>query len=202
MALTSVVLAGGRPDAVARLEPGAPNKAFVRVAGVSLVRRTLAALRESPGVGRIIVVAPESERTRDELPDVELRADGARITDSLRAGLAGLPPDEPVLIAASDLPLLTPQAVDALQRSDFAALAAVMSNDFHEPVLQRYRDVAAAHRTFVAAGGRGAMLSGSGSCLFALFENERAARDCAERARGPAIAATFAVPLVSGNEWR
>jgi len=41
MKFTTIVLAGGKPDAVAALQPGAPNKAFIDVAGKPLVTRTL-----------------------------------------------------------------------------------------------------------------------------------------------------------------
>lgn len=111
--MDAVVLAGGPVDEVARLQPGAPNKAFVDINGRTLVGRVLAALRGSPAVGRIVVVAPPSERDHAELRRAdELRPDGARITESLRNGLAGFAPDASVLIAASDLPILTPAAVD------------------------------------------------------------------------------------------
>lgn len=111
--LSAVVLAGGPPDAVSRLQPGAPNKAFVEVGGVSLLGRVLQPLRASAEVGRIVAVAPPAMRHHPALRDAdELRPDGERITDSLRYGLAGLDPDFPVVLAASDLPVLTRAAVD------------------------------------------------------------------------------------------
>jgi GTP:adenosylcobinamide-phosphate guanylyltransferase len=111
--LHAVVLAGGPVDDVARCQPGAPNKAFVEIAGVTMVGRVLAALRASSSVGRVIVVAPPSVRDHRgvALAD-ELRADGVRISESLRNGLAGLAPDRDVLVAASDLPVLTAASID------------------------------------------------------------------------------------------
>ncbi len=44
-AVDAVVLAGGPQDDVALLQPGAPNKAFVEIDGVTLIGRVLAALR-------------------------------------------------------------------------------------------------------------------------------------------------------------
>ncbi|HXO17816.1 MAG TPA: nucleotidyltransferase family protein, partial [Candidatus Dormibacteraeota bacterium] len=109
----AVVLAGGPCDDVARLQAGAPNKAFVEIGSVTLVGRVLAALRASPSVGRIVVVAPPSAASHRDLALAdELRPDGVLITESLRNGLAGFPGDIDVLIAASDLPVLTPVAVD------------------------------------------------------------------------------------------
>jgi GTP:adenosylcobinamide-phosphate guanylyltransferase len=109
----AVVLAGGPLDALAQQQAGAPNKAFVEIAGVTLVGRVLAALRRSRAIGRIVVVAPPAARERGDLAAAdELRPDGIRITESLRNGLAGFPPDRTVLVLASDLPVLTADAVD------------------------------------------------------------------------------------------
>jgi GTP:adenosylcobinamide-phosphate guanylyltransferase len=111
--LGAVVLAGGPADAVARRQPGAPNKAFVEIGGATMVSRVLAALRASPLIARIVVVAPVAVRNHPAvaLAD-ELRPDGIRITESLRNGLAGFPPDRDVLVVASDLPVLGAAAVN------------------------------------------------------------------------------------------
>jgi CTP:molybdopterin cytidylyltransferase MocA len=111
--ITAVLLAGGPRDSVCAGTPDAPNKAFVPIGGVTLARRTLAALRSTPRVGRIIAVAPLVARAMDELASVdELRPDGLTMSQSLRAGLGGLPPDELVLVAASDLPVLSAAAIE------------------------------------------------------------------------------------------
>lgn len=111
--LTAVVLAGGPRDCVAALVPGAANKAFVPIARVPLVARTIAALRASGRVGRIIVVAPRSTHTDDALAEAdEIRADGPTMTESLRSGTRGLPAEELVLVCASDLPILSAGALE------------------------------------------------------------------------------------------
>lgn len=131
--ITTVVLAGGPADDVASLTPGAPNKAFVRVAGSTLVERTLQALRASSAVGKIIVVAPPQTHDWPELALAdEYRNDGARIRDSLRAGLGGLPPDTNVLISTSDLPVLTPVAID-----DFITRASAADADVTYGCIER-----------------------------------------------------------------
>ncbi len=109
----AIVLAGGAPDAVAALAPGAVNKAFVPIAGVTLVERTLRALRDVPRIERIIAVAPPAAHADPALRFAdERRADGPRMLDSLQNGLAGLDPDALVLVCASDLPVLTCAAID------------------------------------------------------------------------------------------
>lgn len=110
---TAVVLAGGPPDDVSALEHGAVNKAFVHIAGVTLVERTLRALRASSEIDRIIVVAPVSAHGDPALALAdERRADGEKIRISLHNGLHDLPADEIVLVSTSDLPILTPACVD------------------------------------------------------------------------------------------
>lgn len=111
--MIAVVLAGGPPDEVSALQPGAPNKAFVRVGGIALVTRVLQALRSSRSIDHIVVVAPAASHTDLALaPADERRPDGVHITESLRNGLAGLPGDEMLLVATSDLPVLTAASTD------------------------------------------------------------------------------------------
>lgn len=125
MRCDAVVLAGGPVDAVAQQQPGARNKAFVQIAGKTLVARVLEPLRASASIGRIVVVAPPEVRDRADLAGAdEVRPDGRRITDSLRSGLAGFPHGVDVLIVASDLPILTVPAID-----DFASRSAALGAD-------------------------------------------------------------------------
>lgn len=111
--MDALVLAGGPFDDLAAHTPHAPNKAFVEIAGVTLVERTLRALRDAKSIGRIIVVAPPSAHTHPAvaLAD-ELRPDGVHIRESLHSGLADLDSNAAILVSASDLPILTPEAID------------------------------------------------------------------------------------------
>lgn len=123
--MDAIVLAGGPLDDISRLQPGAPNKAFVRIAGVTLVGRVITALRGSRQIGRIVVVAPPSVEGHPDLAGAdELRPDGVRITESLRSGLSRFAPDDTVLVVASDMPVLVPQAVD-----DFVARLRALDAD-------------------------------------------------------------------------
>jgi molybdopterin-guanine dinucleotide biosynthesis protein A len=122
---TAVVLAGGPPDALAALEPGAANKAFLRIGSVTLVERTIRALRASRAIDRIIVVAPSATHNDPALALAdEARPDGEKITISLRNGLHGLAPDELALVSMSDLPILTAASID-----DFVAQAHALDPD-------------------------------------------------------------------------
>ncbi len=142
--MIAIVLAGGQPDAVSALARNMPNKAFVPVGGVPLVQRTIAALRATPGITRIIVVAPPSTFDSDALAGAdERRPDGPRMIESLASGLAGAPAGEQVLIAASDLPLLTPAAIEEFtgeaQRRDLDVAYAIVSQKVNTAQFPRVR---------------------------------------------------------------
>ncbi len=131
--LIAVVLAGGPPDEASAHVPEAANKAFVPIAGRTLVERTIAALRSSPHVGRIVVVAPvETHGNRALAGADESRISGATMGASLRAGLEGFPAHERVLVAASDLPILTRAAID-----EFVALARASDADLTYACVER-----------------------------------------------------------------
>ncbi len=142
--MIAIVLAGGPPDAVSALARNAPNKAFVPVGGVPLVTRTIGALRRTPSVTRIVVVAPPSTFGSDALDGAdECRPDGPRMIESLASGLAGAPPGEQVLIVASDLPLLSPAAIeeftDEARRRDLDVAYAIVSQKVNTAQFPRVR---------------------------------------------------------------
>ena len=136
--IDAIVLAGGPHDAVAAFAQDAPNKAFVPVAGTTLVARTIAALRATPIVGRIVVVAPLVAHARPELAEAdEIRPDGGTMTESLRSGLRGRDPGELILVSASDLPVLTRAALE-----EFVALAERSDADLVYACVERAAHVA------------------------------------------------------------
>ena len=121
--------------------------------------------------------------------------DAYRRLDDERArlgNLRGRPRSESVSLAS----------VDALQRRDFAAFTSTLQNDFQQPILAAYPAVARAAAALSEAGAERALLSGSGSCLFAAFESQAPARDCAARLDRRDVAASFAVPFHRAAAWR
>jgi len=133
---TAVALAGGT------LEPDfraagylAPNKAYLHVAGEPMLTRVLRALRSAHSIGRIRCVTPAAAIVT--LPDAlglydEVIEPGMGLIDSLLTGLAGLDPNERVLLAATDMPLVTASAIDA-----FAALASATPCDIGYGFVER-----------------------------------------------------------------
>jgi GTP:adenosylcobinamide-phosphate guanylyltransferase len=112
--VNAIVLAGGAPDAISATQPGAANKAFVNIDGIALVTRVIAALHHAPDVTRIIAVVPSHAIGDPALAGADAcRAAGARMIESLAAGIDGLAPDELVLVAAADLPVLSGAGISA-----------------------------------------------------------------------------------------
>jgi hypothetical protein len=103
------------------------------------VERTIEGLRASHTVERIIVVAPLSmhDFLHTTLAVDEVRPDGVQIRESLHNGLAGLPGDDLVLVAASDMPILTGVSVH-----DFVARARQADPDVGYGCLEKRTHVA------------------------------------------------------------
>ena len=94
------------------------NKAYLPIGGSLMLERVLRAFRGSKAIGTIrVVTQPDAfeaafgARTRELCDDIV--APGHGLIDSLLAGCSGLAPDQSVIVSATDLPLLTPDVVDA-----------------------------------------------------------------------------------------
>jgi 4-diphosphocytidyl-2-C-methyl-D-erythritol kinase len=92
--------------------------------------------------------------------------------------------------------------LSALQRGAFTDVVALASNDFHEPTVERFPEIARAHGALASAGATRSLLSGSGSCLFALCCDELTARALAKRVDRAAVADVYVAPFVASERWR
>ena len=79
--------------------------------------------------------------------------------------------------------LTTDLLIGALERGNLTEIAANMSNTFLE-VIPAESDVFAVRTTLLRYGARNAMMSGSGSAVFGVFETEEAARSACEEMQG------------------
>lgn len=107
---SAVVLAGGGPEL--DLAPGLPNKAFLQIGGLALVERVVTTLRGSSSIGRIVVVGPPEPLAALLGSSAEIVPDQGTMMDNIAAGVAPLRNGERVVAVASDLPLITPEAVE------------------------------------------------------------------------------------------
>ena len=111
----AIVLAGGSPDPL--LAPGLPNKAFLSIGGRPLVVRVTEALRGCSTIDRIIVIGPPEPLRPLMDSSIEIIPERDSMIDNIAAAVERLQGVPRALGVASDLPLLTPEAVEGfLQR--------------------------------------------------------------------------------------
>lgn len=200
--LTAVALAGGV------LEPdfrGAgydvPNKAYLRIGEETILERVLLALRGASSVRRIrCVTQPEAYDSEFGELGWELCDDviepGAGLIDSLLAGFAGLADDELVLVAATDIPLVTSSAIDAFAESALAKDCDVgygfVSRASHERKYPQVRHTWVRLREGVFCGaGVSVLRAGAASRIAAILQKVVAYRKSPLR-----LASLFSVGLV------
>jgi GTP:adenosylcobinamide-phosphate guanylyltransferase len=123
MIWTALVLAGSRPgvDPFAA-EHGTDLKALIPVGGRPMVARPVAALLQSPEIGRVRVLAQQPDRIAEALPAddrLSVELSGSTIAATLDAILADPATDYPLLVTTADHALLDPAMI-----SDFCAQAA------------------------------------------------------------------------------
>lgn len=118
--ISALVLAGSRPGPDPLLQnpqlnpSGASTKALLPIAGVPMLAHVLRALRASPHIGSITILAQDTASLAADpsirtVTDVQFAVSGQGISTSLAAALADR--DEPVLVTTADHVLLTPQMV-------------------------------------------------------------------------------------------
>jgi 4-diphosphocytidyl-2-C-methyl-D-erythritol kinase len=93
------------------------------------------------------------------------------------------------------------QALDALQRGDFADVERLLSNDFNDVIAAQTPEVARALDALRAAGGTNALLSGSGSAVFTLAREGREVARIAGRLDLPATYKRYETHFAPATAW-
>jgi 2-C-methyl-D-erythritol 4-phosphate cytidylyltransferase len=115
-----------------RLGPGRP-KALRELAGTPLLVHAVRRLQECPSVARVVVAAPPSEvaAVASLVPDALVVPGGAERQDSVRAGLAALPPEVDLVLvhdaARALVPVEVVEAVVAALRAGAQAVVPVLA---------------------------------------------------------------------------
>jgi 4-diphosphocytidyl-2-C-methyl-D-erythritol kinase len=93
------------------------------------------------------------------------------------------------------------QMGEALQRGDFERTVALMQNDFHDVLAPSTPEIAASLDALRAAGAQKPMLTGSGSCVFALTQTADEAAAIAQHCHGEGMR-IFTCAFWNGDAWR
>jgi GTP:adenosylcobinamide-phosphate guanylyltransferase len=142
--IEAIVLAGSLNDNKLREVSTQPYEALIPLAGKPMVEYVLAALQKSPSISRIIVVGPAVLRDLQYDKVTVVEATNLSVMDNFRLGLEHISGNELVLVATSDIPLLTPVAVEDFigkslnQEGElFYSIVNKESNDASFPDVQR-----------------------------------------------------------------
>ena len=110
----AIVLAGGTiRDEAFRTAVGVERRPLIPLLGKPLAQWVVEALRASRHIGRVAVISRSDLRDTSVAPLVDAFVDeGADEVDNLYRGIAALPNAERIVTVASDLVLLTPEALD------------------------------------------------------------------------------------------
>jgi 4-diphosphocytidyl-2-C-methyl-D-erythritol kinase len=94
------------------------------------------------------------------------------------------------------------RSLTALQRGDFDAVEAALSNDFHEVIADATPEVARALDALHEAGAKRALLSGSGSAVFTLAREAAQIDRIVERLTLDASYLRFSTRFAAAPAWR
>jgi len=85
-------------------------------------------------------------------------------------------------------------------QSEFAQLGAAWSNDLEPVVFQEHPDISGIKKEMLALGAKGALLSGSGSTVFGIFDNPEIAKNAYARLERGKFRLFLAESVVSLSE--
>lgn len=144
--IDAVVLAGRRNEGELRSVSDAQWEALIDIAGTPMTGWVLRALREVPGIDRIVVVGPEDLQSELRQEDA-LVTPGETLLESASSGAAATRPGSKVLFVTGDVAMLTEEAV-----SEFLERSEGISAEAWYPIVTRARveaDFSGNRRTYV-----------------------------------------------------
>lgn len=109
-----ILPAGGRIEGAFAEQADTDIKALIRLGGQTILSRTIGALRATGRAGRIVVIGPQTALDEAQNAGVDVVCEeGASGPDNILRGLNLLQSQGRVLIVTTDLPFLTPDALNA-----------------------------------------------------------------------------------------
>jgi len=128
--LNAIILAGAQAIK-GRNDSG--NKALYCINGKAMIEYVIDAVRKADGIGKIVVVGPKAQLQEILYgkADAIIDSDGS-VMDNVMAGVRYCGYDNDVLICTSDIPLITPEAIN-----DFIAKSKAEGADFCYPIVEK-----------------------------------------------------------------
>jgi len=149
LTVDAVVLAGALNKPPLESVSGERLEALISVAGRPMVQWVIDAIRASRSVDRVIVVGPSDELKRRVVGDNVVFVDsGDSILENVKRGTKHVRPSRRALVATSDIPLLTGEAIDDfVARCDDESVQVFYSIVRREAIERAYSGIS---RTYVA----------------------------------------------------
>lgn len=97
---------------------------------------------------------------------------------------------------------VTLRAVDAIQRGAFDEVAHLLHNDFESPIASQFPEVARTLAALRDAGAEHPLLTGSGSCVFALARDAQALQLLVARLSLPPEYTVYVAAFARAGAWR
>ncbi|AEG58464.1 NTP transferase domain-containing protein [Desulforamulus ruminis] len=127
--IDALVLAGSKNNGLLQSCSDVQYEAQIKIGSSSMVNYVTQALLQAGKVGRVLVVGPP-DLAAVLPPGLELIPSGQTVMENVRLGSARM--DRPFLLVTSDIPLLTPGAVD-----EFIGLCGDRQADLYFPLVPR-----------------------------------------------------------------
>lgn len=106
-----LVLAGAANRGRLRQVSDVPFEALIPVGGRAVVDYVVEAMAGCAALEQVVVVGPGELSYLERPPRVRLVESGDGLVDNLARGLRELPPEDHVVVATGDIPLITPEVV-------------------------------------------------------------------------------------------
>ncbi|HYF93104.1 MAG TPA: NTP transferase domain-containing protein [Symbiobacteriaceae bacterium] len=133
MAVNVILLAGAANTGPLKDVSPATNEALIDIGGKPMVQYVIDGLRQSKEVKRIVIVAPPGELEPHVTGEnLEFVPSGGHIIENILNAYRVLPKDEQLLIATSDIPLITGEIIDGL-----IALCREKPADLYYPIVEK-----------------------------------------------------------------
>lgn len=113
-AIPVVLLAGGRDRGPLAEATGQPIRGLIPIHGKPMIRYVLDAVQAAPSAGQVAAVGPEALKVA--IPEIPLLPEGADLLANILTGLSAHATEGPVLLVTTDIPFLTPAAVEDFLR--------------------------------------------------------------------------------------
>jgi len=150
--VNAIILAGGSRKDDFALRHGVANKAFIPINGHAMIDYVYQAFANSRFIESITLVGPAALRDVYRDKQVAVKVDTGDMINNGLAALSALPADKRVVVATSDIPMLTTAVLD-----DYLKGLADRDGDLFYPIIPKEvndRLYPGVKRTYATLGGR------------------------------------------------